>query len=581
VDYNEVPYDFSLDLDSNDNPHIAYSLFNHEEDKGSLKIARIVNNEFKINTVSSRSYRRYSFTSLEMDSNGQAHICYRRTYDVDDKSELCYARGFDSSWDHETIAEESNEWHDLAYYCCLAVDSNNIPHISYFEYGGLYPDYFHYLKYTNRIGGSWNIYHVVDDTASHSTWIDLDSNDDPHISYSRSLDLGYAAKMGASFATETIDSNGRVGDSSVIKLDSNNVPHISYMEWNPDKYFAVRYATLGVGTNSYPIPYAANDPEGSGMVSMVLGSGSMGPADYVGWADELINFDAVAGFDFDGDIVGYRWDWTNDGVWDTGWMSDPVINHSYNSSGSFIVKVQAVDDGGGISVALAVVEIVNSPPRIPSNPGPFVGVPYLDPIIDLSWSGGDPDDGDTVTYDIYLGTSSPPPLFSSISRSATDDVVSWDPGILLYGSDYYWQIVANDGNGETASGPIWHFSTRDVNVAPFVPVVSGPVDGSSGVAITCDLFWMQGDPNSETDLVVYDIFFGTSPDPPLLMSLGPYVGRQESLVFELDVLDYDTTYYWKVVAEDDSGLVGVMKKILVGLVHMIQVMIILQGCRGG
>ncbi len=553
----------SLAIDSEDNPHVIYTLhngFGYEGNVNRIQYAILDNNEWIIRSVTSGLYG-FLCNSLALDSDDIAHISYFREEQTGETSCLRYSKrnsGSGNPWIHEIVHEEANENHRLGLYNSIALDVNDVPHISYSEYGGTYPNYFGYLRYANRIGGSWNIYPIVDNDAGGRSWIDLDSNDDPHISYcSRdNCDLRYAAKMGASWTKETIDTNGAVGQSSTIKLDSNDKPHISYFEFNPN-YKAIRYTTIGVGTNSYPIPYAANDPDGSGMVSMSLGSDPMGPADYVGVADELINFDAVAGFDFDGIIVGYRWDWTNDGVWDTDWVVDPVVNHSYSDSGSFVVKVQAVDDGGGISVALAVVEIENSPPRVPSNPGPFINVPFLDVDVDLSWSGGDPDDGDTVTYDVYLGTSSPPPLFLSISRSAVEDVVSWDPGVLLYDSDYYWQIVASDNDGLTSSGPIWHFSTREENVAPYYPVPSAPVDGGSSVAITSDLFWMQGDPNSETDLVSYDIFFGTSSNPPFVMSLGPYLGRQETLVFELDVLDYDTTYYWKVVAEDDSGLITV------------------------
>ncbi len=56
----------------------------------------------------------------------------------------------------------------------------------------------------------------------------------------------------------------------------------------------------------------------------------------------------------------------------------------------------------------------------------------------LGWTSGDPDAGDTVTYDVYFGTSDNPPLVSN-DQSAT----TYDPGTLSYSTHYYgdddWQ----------------------------------------------------------------------------------------------------------------------------------------------
>ena len=98
----------------------------------------------------------------------------------------------------------------------------------------------------------------------------------------------------------------------------------------------------------------------------------------------------------------------------------------------------------------------NQPPRIPSNPLPNDNTFNVDPETTLSWSGGDPDSGDTVTYDIYFGKTSNPPLVASNYLS-----LSYDPGILDYNSVYYWKIVARDSNGASTEGPIWEFTTKD------------------------------------------------------------------------------------------------------------------------
>lgn len=96
----------------------------------------------------------------------------------------------------------------------------------------------------------------------------------------------------------------------------------------------------------------------------------------------------------------------------------------------------------------------NNFPFIPSNPTPDSGAVGQFVRITLSWSGGDPDPGDTVYYDIYLGTSSPPPL---LVQNHTQ--TRYTPNRLKYDSTYYWRIVARDQRGATVSGPIWQFRT--------------------------------------------------------------------------------------------------------------------------
>jgi hypothetical protein len=73
---------------------------------------------------------------------------------------------------------------------------------------------------------------------------------------------------------------------------------------------------------------------------------------------------------------------------------------------------------------------------------------------DLSWTGGDPNEGDIVTYDVYFGTTSPPLLFSGNQLLTTYDLPE-----LEYDTTYYWQIISTDDHSESTSGPIWHFTT--------------------------------------------------------------------------------------------------------------------------
>ncbi|UCD14499.1 MAG: hypothetical protein JSW60_03520 [Thermoplasmatales archaeon] len=116
----------------------------------------------------------------------------------------------------------------------------------------------------------------------------------------------------------------------------------------------------------------------------------------------------------------------------------------------------------------------NLPPNEPSDPDPEDSATEVPPIMELSWTGGDPNSGDTVKYDVYCGTNNPPPLIrSNLSRTYLD------PGKLESDTTYYWQIVAWDSQDVSTTGPIWHFTTIS-NQPPDAPSISGPTSGKPG-----------------------------------------------------------------------------------------------------
>jgi glutaredoxin len=134
-----------------------------------------------------------------------------------------------------------------------------------------------------------------------------------------------------------------------------------------------------------------------------------------------------------------------------------------------------VDDAAGFWVG------DNRPPNVPSNPSPANGATSVDITKDLSWVGGDPDPThDHVTYDVYFGTTSPPPLVSSDQTGLT-----YDTGTMAYSTKYYWQIIATDNHGASADGPIWSFTTMgNPNHPPMTPEITGPSPGKVKTTLT-------------------------------------------------------------------------------------------------
>lgn len=99
--------------------------------------------------------------------------------------------------------------------------------------------------------------------------------------------------------------------------------------------------------------------------------------------------------------------------------------------------------------------IFDNPPNVPSNPYPSNLSFNVDLDISLNWTGGDPDAGDTVTYDVYFGDITPPP---QVAWNHPD--TSYDPGTLDDDTRYYWKIVARDNYYKTTEGPEWTFTTE-------------------------------------------------------------------------------------------------------------------------
>jgi hypothetical protein len=149
---------------------------------------------------------------------------------------------------------------------------------------------------------------------------------------------------------------------------------------------------------------------------------------------------------------------------------------------------------------------LNEPPNIPSNPAPANGTTGSSVNADLSWTGGDPNLGDTIKYDIYFDIFSPPTTKISENQSG----VWYNPGGLDYNTDYYWQIVAWDNLNASATGPIWHFTTES-SPPPLPSLKWSYVIAASGtsavgpvVADVTNNGWMEVVRSGRDGIVVYN-----------------------------------------------------------------------------
>jgi len=177
--------------------------------------------------------------------------------------------------------------------------------------------------------------------------------------------------------------------------------------------------------------------------------------------ETIFTFDASASSDPDEstDDLMVQWDWEGDGYFDTQFASKKTADHIFQDPGEYLVTL-VVKDTRGLTDTVSNSLQVNSsnlPPNPPSNPSPQNGETELGVDIYISWECIDPE-GDMMLYTVFFGSNNPPE--QHLNNHGTN---TFDPGKLEYGTTYFWKIHARDIKGNTVEGPVWEFTTIDLN----------------------------------------------------------------------------------------------------------------------
>jgi len=121
-----------------------------------------------------------------------------------------------------------------------------------------------------------------------------------------------------------------------------------------------------------------------------------------GTTQTVFQFDASASSDDEDPKapLEVRWDWDNDGTWDTGWSTTKTANHQYNSAGAKTINLEVKDTGGltGDTTGIVAVSGGNMPIEM-----------VLVPAGSLMMGDGSSYCGTTqhqvaLTHSFYLGT---------------------------------------------------------------------------------------------------------------------------------------------------------------------------------
>jgi len=121
---------------------------------------------------------------------------------------------------------------------------------------------------------------------------------------------------------------------------------------------------------------------------------------YMAHEGSPVTLDASGSTDPDGEALQYRWDFDNDGEWDSEWSSQPAVSHTWDDDYSGVVRL-AVSDGLLTSISTAQVTITNSPPQVEAGSDQTAECC----INEISFNGSftDPGQLDTHTIDWSFG----------------------------------------------------------------------------------------------------------------------------------------------------------------------------------
>jgi len=185
--------------------------------------------------------------SIQVDSEDMPHIAFSDfVYPGQYVLEYGVSERF-GDWDLEVVDDDGPH---LGYHCSLALDENDIPHISYMEARESFEA--NHLKYARKVGFlDWDVATVdsVDDVGWHTS-IAIDPMGHPGITYSGNYQLRYASWDGETWNIEVVaDIRSRYTRSS-ISFNSGGRPMIAFSKPDTSFSFDTHYLILAVGESA-------------------------------------------------------------------------------------------------------------------------------------------------------------------------------------------------------------------------------------------------------------------------------------------------------------------------------------------
>ncbi len=277
---------------------------------------------------------------------------------------------------------------------------------------------------------------------------------------------------------------------------------------------------------------------------------------YSGTVNVSLSLSGSRSTDSDGTITGYRWDWTNDGTYDTSWASSSSTSHIYASAGSFTVKLQVRDDDNATDTDTTKVTVSQQVPgeteeEAPTPPTANAGGPYYKMVgIFIQFDGSDSydPDGSTLEYTWTFGdgtTSTLPMPTHSYAKEG----------------NYTVTLVVTDDEDATNEDTTFAVVTKKPNSPPDIPTIVGT--SSSGILIACVYDINASD--MDGDMIQYIIAWGDETNDTLSPLLNNNTAFHASHTWSIGGIFLITAY-----ATDENNATSPLQ--------MLEVLIDVHGC---
>ncbi len=216
-----------------------------------------------------------------------------------------------------------------------------------------------------------------------------------------------------------------------------------------------------------------------------------------------------------------------------------VISPSLINGMSYFIQVVVQDDSGAALWSQWSPQLnfrMNTPPPEPTLSTPADGATPSPGDITLTWTSVTDAEGDTVTYEYCVDTTSPP---ACGVHQGTTDQLSAPAFTAADATTYYWRVRANDAFENSTWSSIWSFTPTSIppNTAPTIDITSQPGDltGQGTFTIT----WTMHDNETAQAQLVVVLEYRIGTQSPVLMAS----------------LTGQTSYAWRVADIDATNVV--------------------------
>ena len=247
-------------------------------------------------------------------------------------------------------------------------------------------------------------------------------------------------------------------------------------------------------------------------------------------------------------------DFSSADVWDSGEIASADTSVIYAGSElvdgtTYYLRVK-VGSRGFWSDWSALTFRMNTEPTVSVPAYPINDQVSVTPVVLKAINSTDPEADDlTYTFKLYADGTLTTKLDSAIAVTEGADTTTWQvAAVLPDNGQYFWTVSAFDGYESSLISDTVSFLLNSTNDVPTEFVLLTPADSSDVTTLRPSLDWEAAYDPDPLDTVKYTLYLDTPAPGILTYSLDTVTIFQPAI----DLQD-NTTYHWKVVAEDLAG----------------------------